>query len=239
VIITEYGAQIGVYGIAVYAALCMHSKPSTQRCWPSHRTIAKEIGCSAAKVKGALAQLKDLKLIAIDPHYDAANQRQTSNTYTLLDPPATTDTPPQYHEIPTKNNPNLVEQSQGEAGATAPQQPPNDPPKKKQKATPPKAIQIYRKEFHTYPRKETWEDIVSIVGEEPEHLKTWARVCHQWLMKGYYKFNITGLIECFHKGGVKTGGSRANGGSSTPRTQAAEPSIAGSTIVMGESNAPA
>jgi hypothetical protein len=123
VIVSGYGPQIGVYGIAVYAALCMHSKPSTQRCWPSHRTIAKEIGCSVAKVKEALSQLKKLKLLSVDPHYDAENQRQTSNTYTLLDPqaiaetPATTDTPPRYNEKAGMNNPNVIEESQEESPA--------------------------------------------------------------------------------------------------------------------------
>ena len=123
-IIQDYGPKIGVYGIAVYSALCMHSKPSTQRCWPSHRTIAEEIGCSPPKVKEALRQLETLKLIRVEPHFDAKTGRQTSNTYTLLDPPPVTDTPdttdtrPQYHDRSTMNNPKN-EQSQEEHGADA------------------------------------------------------------------------------------------------------------------------
>jgi hypothetical protein len=38
-------------------------------------------------------------------------------------------------------------------------------------------------------------------------LKLWARVCHQWNLKGYYKFNIADLIDCFNKGGVKPRGN--------------------------------
>lgn len=117
IIVQGYGPKIGVYGIAVYSALCMHSKPSTQKCWPSHRTIAEEIGCSPPKVKEALRQLEILKLIRVEPHYDSQSGRQTSNTYTLLDPPPITDTPdttdtrPQYRDKSTMNNPNN-EQSQ-------------------------------------------------------------------------------------------------------------------------------
>jgi hypothetical protein len=109
VIIRGYGPTLGVYGIAVYSALCMHANLHTQQCYPSHRTLADQLDCSIGKVKGAIRLLEKLKLIATAPRYDANNKRRTSNLYTLLDPPVppvTTDTLPLYAGVAT-NNPHL------------------------------------------------------------------------------------------------------------------------------------
>jgi hypothetical protein len=106
VILRGYGPTLGVYGIAVYTALCMHANLQTQQCYPSHRTIADMLDCSVGKVKDAIRTLEELKLIETAPRYDAENKRQTSNLYTILDPPVppvTTDTRPRYAEMTTNN----------------------------------------------------------------------------------------------------------------------------------------
>jgi len=72
-----------------------------------------------------------------------------------------------------------------------------------------------------------------VVGDGDEHLKLWARVCHQWRLRGYYKYNLVGLFDCFHKGGVETRGNGrhdgAQGGSFIDRmlALAAEEGVSG------------
>jgi hypothetical protein len=113
VILRGYGPTLGVYGIAVYTALCMHANLHTQECYPSHRTMADMLGCSVGKVKDSIRLLEVLRLIETAPRYDAESKRQTSNLYTLLNPPVppvTTDTRPRYREV-TTNNPHVFDQS--------------------------------------------------------------------------------------------------------------------------------
>jgi len=123
-IIADYGAELKPIGIAVYCALCLHARLATQQCYPSQQTLAEEIGASVRSVNAAIANLKDLELIDIE-HRRNENGGQTSNLYTLLDPPGMQDvhTPlrkrcvPPTQEMrtnnPKPNNPNL-EQSEEE-----------------------------------------------------------------------------------------------------------------------------
>ena len=111
VIIQEYGSDIGVYGIAVYSALCMHARLKTQSCYPSHKTIAAEIGAGISKVKQTLKHLAELRLIHIAADF-RENKGQTSNVYTILNPPSrqmatpqSPDNSPPGHQVAT-NNPN-------------------------------------------------------------------------------------------------------------------------------------
>ncbi len=85
-VVFDYGQDLGPYGLAVYVALCAHAKRSTQACFPSHATLAREIGCGVAKVKEALGELRDLGLISITPRI--GKEGQGSNIYTLLNVPA-------------------------------------------------------------------------------------------------------------------------------------------------------
>jgi len=97
-------------------------------------------------------------------------------------------------------------------GATAPPPPEPEPEPAPVKEEAPKAINAYRAIFHSYPRRETWGFIVTAVGERPDRLQTWARVCTEWLLRGYNKYNVRGLIDCFHKGGVETRGNGRHDG---------------------------
>jgi len=131
VIIRGYGPTLGVYGVAVYAALCMHAKKETQECFPAHKTIARQLACSATKVRQAIRQLEELKLIAIQARYDPKTERRTSNLYILLEPPShhvppvTTDTLPSYAEE-APNNPYSDQSSLNKRGADAPDAPESD-----------------------------------------------------------------------------------------------------------------
>jgi hypothetical protein len=121
-IIDEYGDQLGPYGLAVYVALCRHADIDSQECYPSHRTLAKETGMKTASVRKALHNLEALGLVSIKGRC-REDGSQTSNLYTLLEPPiyptpvssdnsppVASDTPPQYHQAAT-NNPNYEQSS--------------------------------------------------------------------------------------------------------------------------------
>lgn len=123
-IIDEYGDQLGPYGLAVYVALCRHADIDSQECYPSYSTLAGETGMGITSVKKAVHNLVALGLVTVKGQC-MEDGRQTSNLYTLLEPPshlATTpqsphdcppvasDTPPQYHQTAT-NNPNNEQSS--------------------------------------------------------------------------------------------------------------------------------
>ncbi|MFC2037690.1 helix-turn-helix domain-containing protein [Chloroflexota bacterium] len=145
VIIDTYGPLVGSDGIAVYTALCRHADVKTQTCFPSHKTLAREAGLSVTTVKKQLRKLKQFGLVHV-AHRKREDGPQTSNLYTLLDPPrreattprrqATTpqacgdyppvasDTPPPYRQA-TTNNTNKEQDSMnnlppdgGEVGAS-------------------------------------------------------------------------------------------------------------------------
>lgn len=225
VIIRGYGPELGVYGIAVYASLCMHANLKTQQCFPAHQTIAKEIGCCVAKVKEAIRRLRELKLICIEPRYDPKTDRRTSNLYTLLDPPvppATTDTLPSYTEV-ARNNPNSEQSSLDQCDADAshgdPPSEENKPPpqtKAKTKKTTPAAVRRFRSATHRYPAKSWYQEIDALVGEEEGNLTFWYDVCHAWVGLGWNPTNIKGMM-AFYATRTIPPGKRANGGSSTPR----------------------
>jgi len=81
-IITEYGAQLGPYAIAVYAVLCCHADRDAQYTWVGQRAIADEIGTSRRQVQRELEKLRDLELLTIQEQQD--EHGRTTNIYTLL-----------------------------------------------------------------------------------------------------------------------------------------------------------
>jgi hypothetical protein len=83
-VIEEYGARLGVAGLAVYVALCAHADWTTRECWPSLNFIANEIGTSRSTVERAIRLLKILNLLETEPRISP--QGQQSNVFILTDP---------------------------------------------------------------------------------------------------------------------------------------------------------
>ena len=81
--ITEYGKELGAYGIAVYNILAMHANNTTQESYPSYNTIAALMGCSRVKVIHVIEQLEGYKIIEKTKR-QGADGVYMSNVITLL-----------------------------------------------------------------------------------------------------------------------------------------------------------
>lgn len=116
-VVEVHGRDIGVYGVAVYAALAQQAGSKT-RCCPSITYISQALNCSSRKVRDTLRQLEAAGLIATERRF-GADKRQTSSEYVLLAvtkldkypaPPAQSAAPPARgaatprHVVPPNKN---------------------------------------------------------------------------------------------------------------------------------------
>jgi hypothetical protein len=98
-LIAIYGAQIGVYGIAVYNVLAYYANRQ-QQAWPSYQTIADQLGISRTKVVETIKQLIACGLLQ-KAHLFSSTGDQSSNHYLLLslpEPPSTQHEPPSQQD---------------------------------------------------------------------------------------------------------------------------------------------
>jgi hypothetical protein len=77
----DYGPVIGVYGFAVYCALCYHADAKGE-AYPSYGLLGRQLRLSRNTIREALAVLEDVKLIKIEPRRTKLGDA-TSNLYTL------------------------------------------------------------------------------------------------------------------------------------------------------------
>jgi len=82
-IIEDYGAAIGVYGVAVYNVLVSYANQHGQNAFPSYQTIAEKIDISRPKAIETIKLLVDVGLITKTERYDNAGDK-TSNAYTIV-----------------------------------------------------------------------------------------------------------------------------------------------------------
>jgi len=85
VIIDHYGPELGVYGIAIYAALCRYAGQE-QQTWVNQRTLQEHTAASERKVRDVLRQLEAMGLIASEEQSD--EHGRLANVYHLALPPA-------------------------------------------------------------------------------------------------------------------------------------------------------
>lgn len=107
-VLRTYGAELGPYGIAVYAALCMFAGRHGES-HPSIQAISDLVGASPRKTRAEIQKLVSLGLLDVTSNFGPKGQR--SNTYTLLNgaksaaepepEPVTTEDPAQLalHEM--------------------------------------------------------------------------------------------------------------------------------------------
>ncbi|MDM8565118.1 helix-turn-helix domain-containing protein [Candidatus Halobeggiatoa sp. HSG11] len=80
-----WGKELKPQGIAVYCCLIRHA--SSDSCYPSHATLAKECGLSKSTAIRTLKKLSELGLIRISKRHSEKTKGQTSNEYTILNLP--------------------------------------------------------------------------------------------------------------------------------------------------------
>jgi predicted transcriptional regulator len=97
-ILDVYGAELGVYGIAVYALLCRRAN-ARATCWPSLNGIARDLNTSRPTVVKALDALEAHGLIQRTTRRDTKGGH-SSTLYTIL------EVPPLVKEV---NNPLVKE----------------------------------------------------------------------------------------------------------------------------------
>lgn len=73
------------HDLVVYLYLCCCQNKDTHTCWPSCKTIAKNVNVSQSTVVRTVKNLMERSLIKITPRKQG--KRQTSNLYTILELP--------------------------------------------------------------------------------------------------------------------------------------------------------
>ena len=82
-----------------------------------------------------------------------------------------------------------------------------NPPRKKSETIPekspvPLSVEIYRVEARVYPNKSCWPDIERIVGENSIDIERWAKTIHAYILLGWNRFNVSGMLEFFERGEI-------------------------------------
>ena len=106
-LIDDYGAIIGVYGIAVYNVLAKYANENGSNIFPSYQTIADTLDISRPKVISTIKILVDAGLVRKTARFDSAGD-MTSNHYVLVNikggkpclPPSQQGSPPSQHRKP-------------------------------------------------------------------------------------------------------------------------------------------
>jgi hypothetical protein len=135
-LIDDYGATLGVHGIAVYAVLAMHANKQEQ-AWPSLRTIAKTLDIGLSTVQRSINHLLGLGLIARE-HRKSPEGDYTSNSYALLTvhKPAEEGVPGENIPVPQENRRVYSQQVHGVPGENTEQYPLNNTQKEQDKIPP-------------------------------------------------------------------------------------------------------
>jgi len=63
------------------------------------------------------------------------------------------------------------------------------------------AVEVYKRAFFYYPRRNLYSLIAQKVGEDEEDLHLWFQACQSWAAHGWNPRNIAGLLEYYEKRG--------------------------------------
>jgi len=83
VYLNGYARFFGAAGAGIYFSLCRHANQSTQKCFPSQQTIAKELGITDRTVRKYIKLFERYGLIEINK--ERKSGKWINNVYTLLD----------------------------------------------------------------------------------------------------------------------------------------------------------
>jgi hypothetical protein len=106
-VIDKYGAQIGVYGIAVYNLIARHADAHGENAFPSLTTITKKLGIGRTKASETIQLLVDVGLIRKENRTDKDGDA-AANLYTICHlgggtQPVLPSTQPVLQVVPTED----------------------------------------------------------------------------------------------------------------------------------------
>jgi hypothetical protein len=227
-IIIEYGPRIGPAGLAVYLVLSKFADRATRTCYPSITTLAALAGIGRRSAVNTIRGLEQAGLITVQSRRTEKGGA-TSNEYTLLELPCnaaeasttqagTNDATAQSQAQPRPSAPDALPPMQDLHHPHAPRalppvhdmHPPcapraheQEPVNKSQvnKGTRDAnldrpAVQAYRKECKLTPNETQRAAIAAAVAD----LARWEEVMRQWLLLGYRKNNVAGMLDWYRHG---------------------------------------
>jgi hypothetical protein len=191
----------------------------TGKCYQSSRTLAKNCKISLGSVVSYKKQLAELGLIHIISRkrgatfYDEIRIRdiwgkdlnafRNSNAFKKKN---ATRSDSETKEDLVNNKEYLKEGQQKNPAAPMPFEADLSHP----------ALKTYRHIARLHVPISWRKEVIETVGSDPEQLKKWEEIVRDWIGHGWKKTNISGMLECFAKGGIQ---NNKNGGHQKPLTE--------------------
>lgn len=221
-IITDFCPQIGIAGLALYAVLSKYADNVTRQCYPSIRTLSRRLGISPRRVLRTIQVLEEAGLVQVTRARTEQGRRQV-NVYTLLSVsnsqiastpvlhdvqrPVIPASTPALHDVQhpgvtastelysinyTQLNKRESERgSERESPAHALTSQDND------------AVKAYRELCGRTPDATQR----AAISETVTDLSHWAEVIRQWVLSGFRKQNVAGMLDWYTQGIPQRGGN--------------------------------
>ena len=185
-LLREHGDELGVYGIAVYAALASFVDASNT-AYPSVQSIADMVDCSTNKVRESINQLCQLGWLGYEERH-VESGRQTSHLFYLLEAPinqgASRDEEGTLHSM--KGDPSRDEDeverkevsSNNSAGAWEEE-----------------SVQAYEE---TFPRR-LKQSQAEKVAHKVDDMDLWRAVLEWWNMNGYRAKSVGRILNKYRQ----------------------------------------
>jgi DNA-binding MarR family transcriptional regulator len=231
-ILTEFGPRIGPHALAIYLALARFADNTTRTCYPSVPTVARLTGMSRPTATKALRTLEKAGLISIKRRRTPSGD-PSSHEYTLLRLPEHGEAaspwvvnevdrgaktpfggvsndvghPPQggFHEL------NLLNKTQDNYTEGSVAAPPRRPAAQGRDPTlDHPAVRAYHELCKLTPNEMQRAEIAAAVHDTVR----WQEVIQQWLLTGYRKTNVAGMLDWYKHGIPERGhgfGSKGGG----------------------------
>ncbi len=235
-IITDFCPQIGIAGLALYAVLSKYADNVTRQCYPSIRTLSRQLGISPRRVLRTIQVLEEAGLVQVT-RARTEQGRHHVNVYTLLSVSnSQTDSTPMLHDMQhggvTASTPLLHDVQHPGVTASTPvlhdvQHPgvtastelysinytqlnkresergsDSESPAHALTSQDNDAVKAYRELCGRTP------DAMqrAVISETVTDLSHWAEVIRQWLLSGFRKQNVAGMLDWYTHGIPQRGG---------------------------------
>ena len=89
---------------------------------------------------------------------------------------------------------------------------------KKKADPPPPSVQVFHANTQRYPSKSLYPDIHTAIGDKPDDLAFWGDVVKNWLLMGWNKTNLKGMLDFYKRREIPPGNGK-NGKEPPPAAQ--------------------